>query len=146
MAKYPGWLWAAGAGAVGLGAWLAFSKKAEAQENVIELVPPMLEPPPLPPQLDDSNTITSDDWRTYIYDGPVLSAREADQMEAFWSQGTRMADMKAALALRAHNCLPFGEFVSLERIKKGPDSALFRATFRFLGETDTSVVQACLER
>jgi len=140
--KSSGIWYAAGAAVVGIGAWLFFAKKAEAQEPapIIDVITP-----PNPDVLDKGNT-PDEEWKQFIFDSPPLTQTDVERIRQFMATPSNVADWKAAANKLAQACLPWGNFVTADFAPASGGNAVLRMVFSYVGDIDPSAVKACMLR
>jgi hypothetical protein len=138
--KNNGIWYAVGAGVVGLGAWLFFAKKAEAQE----LVPaPVLAP--IMPDVIQPN-VPDEELKQFIFDSPPLTQVNVDQIRQFMATPSNAADWKAVANRLGQACLPGGSFITADFVPAPDGKAVMRMTFGYLGDIDPGAVKVCMLR
>jgi hypothetical protein len=140
--KSSGIWYAAGAAVVGIGAWLFFAKKAEAQEPapIIDVITP-----PDPDVIDKGN-VPDEELKQFIFDSPPMTQTDMDRIRQFLSDPRNVADWKAVANRLGQTCLPGGSFVTADFAPTSDGKAVMRMVFGYLGDIDPSAVKACMLR
>jgi hypothetical protein len=140
--KNNGIWWAVGAVAAGLGAWLMFGKKAEAQEPapIIDVITP------ISPDVIDKGNTPDEEWKQFIFDSPVMTPTAVDQIRTWMADPVNAAAWKAATNKLAQACLPWGNFVTADFAPASGGNAVLRMVFSYVGDIDPGAVKACMLR
>jgi hypothetical protein len=144
--KNNGIWYAVGAGVVGLGAWLFFAKKAEAQELVPAPVLAPIMPDVIPPNVPDKSNVIDEEYKQFIFDSPPLTQADVDRIRQFMATPSNVADWKAVANRLGQACLPGGSFITADFVPAPDGKAVMRMTFGYLGDIDPGAVKACMLR
>jgi len=141
--KKSGWLWAIGAGIVGLGAWALSNRKAVAQENPTlqpELVDPL-------PEIEDDSILAQDAFSVLMHDSIAMTPAELATLQQWLrADPANAADFKNEANRWASVCLPGGELLDANFVEVGGGKTVIRFAFRYLGVIDPVAAIACLNR